>query len=102
MSHVDYATIRRSIGVGELLRKCESDTQENKRMVSENNCDHMCIEPWFHSWYRNRVETTYFAISLLTVGEVEPWFISWYRGIKTLYPPLLKLHCHNYLGEPLA
>ncbi len=49
------------------------------------------LEPWFHSWYRGRVETLdaklFVALFELLVWphEVEPWFHSWYRGrVETL------------------
>ncbi len=52
------------------------------------------VEPWFHSWYRGRIETLDAKYNLISVAlfellvwphEVEPWFHSWYRGrIETL------------------
>ncbi len=46
------------------------------------------VEPWFHSWYRGRVEILD-AVALFELlvwpHEVEPWFYSWYRGrVETL------------------
>ncbi len=42
------------------------------------------VEPWFHSWYRGRVETLDAKYNLVTLlvwpHEAEPWFHSWYRG----------------------
>ncbi len=53
------------------------------------------VEPWFHFWYRGRVETldanSYLGISF----EGEPWFHSWYRSrVETL-------DANSYLGISL-
>ncbi len=43
------------------------------------------VEPWFHSWFRDRADAKYLGSSLLT-HEVEPWLHSWYRGrVETLH-----------------
>ncbi len=58
------------------------------------------VEPWFHSWYRGRVETLDAKYNLKALfellvwpHEVEPWFHSWYRGrvetLDTLFSSLL-------------
>ena len=36
--------------------------------------------PWFHSWYRGRVETLDTKYLLVWPHEIWPWFHSWYRG----------------------
>ena len=49
------------------------------------------VEPWFHSWYRGRVEIldAKYNLALFELlvwpHEVEPGFHSWYRGrVETL------------------
>ena len=44
------------------------------------------VEPWFHSWYRGRVDAkALFELLVWPHEVVEPWFHIWYRGrVETL------------------